>query len=181
MQAICVEEHGDPSVLSQTDAERPAHNDTQVRIDAVGRANDSHVVHQRSDPTVLGAAATARRAAAADASIDLAAVDVVELHDMFTILELLQLEALGFADHGEGWRLIERGDTNRDGPLPVNTSGGLKAKGHPIAASGIAQCVELFDQLLGQAGSRQVDAESGLACNIGGFGNSCLVTVLTTP
>jgi acetyl-CoA C-acetyltransferase len=96
---------------------------------------------------------------------------------MFTILEFLQFEDLGFAEKGRAWEAIEAGRTERNGDLPVNTSGGLKSKGHPLGASGIAQVYELVEQLRGTAGPRQVDAEVGLACNVGGFGN-CVTTTL---
>jgi acetyl-CoA C-acetyltransferase len=105
-------------------------------------------------------------------------VDVAELHDMFTILEFLQMEALGFADHGRAWERVKDGDTAMDGDLPINTSGGLKSKGHPLGASGVAQVVEIYEQLLGEAGPRQVAADRGLACNVGGFGNCAITTVL---
>jgi acetyl-CoA C-acetyltransferase len=94
---------------------------------------------------------------------------------MFTILEFLQMEGLGFAEHGRAWKAVQAGRTKRDGELPVNTSGGLKSKGHPLGASGVAQAVEIYEQLLGEAGPRQVDADTGLTCNVGGFGN-CVVT-----
>jgi len=70
------------------------------------------------------------------------------------------------------------GTTARDGPLPINTSGGLKSKGHPLGASGVAQIVELYEQLTDTAGPRQVDADVGLACNVGGFGNCVITTIL---
>jgi len=97
---------------------------------------------------------------------------------MFTVLEFLQYEDLGFAPKGEGWRTIEEGVTERDGDLPVNTSGGLKARGHPLGASGVAQVHELRKQLLGEAGKRQVEAGVGLACSVGGFGNCATTTIL---
>ncbi|WP_225335902.1 thiolase C-terminal domain-containing protein [Halomicrobium urmianum] len=140
----------------------------------------------------------APREALGRAGIDRDEVDLLEVHDMFTILEPLQLEALGFAERGAGWRLAVESATARDGRLPVNTSGGLKAKGHPIAASGVAQLVDLYDQLTDRAGvhaseasvgsrgdrreslgDRQVPASTALACNVGGFGNCAVVTVLT--
>jgi acetyl-CoA C-acetyltransferase len=104
-------------------------------------------------------------------------VDVAELHDMFTILEFLQAEGLGFFERGRAWEAAMDGTTARDGALPINTSGGLKSKGHPLGASGVAQAVEIHEQLTGQAGPRQVDAEVGLCCNVGGFGN-CVITTL---
>jgi acetyl-CoA acetyltransferase len=105
-------------------------------------------------------------------------VDVAELHDMFTILEFLQSEDLGFFEKGAGWRAIEDGVTERDGDLPINTSGGLKSKGHPLGASGVAQAHEICAQLLGEAGPRQVDADVGLCCNVGGFGNCVITTIM---
>jgi acetyl-CoA C-acetyltransferase len=105
-------------------------------------------------------------------------VDVAELHDMFTILEFLQMEGCGFAEQGEAWEQVEEGRTEKDGELPINTSGGLKSKGHPLGASGVAQGYEIYKQLVGEAGPRQVEAETGLACNVGGFGNCVITTVM---
>ena len=104
-------------------------------------------------------------------------VDVAELHDMFTILEFLQMEGLDLAPTGKAWKKTEAGTTELNGDLPVNTSGGLKSKGHPLGASGVAQGYEIYKQVTGDAGRRQVDADVGLACNVGGFGN-CVTTVL---
>jgi acetyl-CoA C-acetyltransferase len=104
-------------------------------------------------------------------------VDVAELHDMFTILEFLQSEDLGFFESGRGWEAAVEGTTARDGALPINTSGGLKSKGHPLGASGVAQVHEVVAQVTGTAGPRQVDADVGLACNVGGFGN-CVTTAI---
>ena len=105
-------------------------------------------------------------------------IDVAELHDMFTILELMQLEGLDFADPGTAWEDAMDGRTAIDGDLPINTSGGLKSKGHPLGASGVAQGVEIYEQLVGEAGDRQVDADVGLACNVGGFGNCVITTIM---
>ncbi len=105
-------------------------------------------------------------------------IDVAELHDMFTILEFLQLEDLGFFEKGAGWKAADEGITARDGALPINTSGGLKSKGHPLGASGIAQVYEIYQQVTNNAGPRQVEAKTGLACNVGGFGNCVTTTIL---
>jgi acetyl-CoA C-acetyltransferase len=151
--------------------------DDYVVVSGIAGATDTHVVHEREDPTVMGAVVDSGEAAFEMAGRGPDDVDVAELHDMFTILECLQLEGLGFAEPGTAWELAMAGRTTRDGDLPVNTSGGLKSKGHPLGASGVAQAVELYEQLLGEAGERQVDADVGLACNVGGFGNC----VITTP
>jgi acetyl-CoA C-acetyltransferase len=88
------------------------------------------------------------------------------------------MEGLGFAEKGEAWRDVEAGRTEKDGDLPINTSGGLKSKGHPLGASGVAQGYELYEQLMGEAGPRQVEAETALACNVGGFGNCVITTIM---
>jgi len=152
-----------------------------VVVSGIDGATDTQVVHQREDPTVMNAVLESGRGAFEMAGRESDAVDVAELHDMFTILELLQMEALGFAEQGTAWRDVEAGRTGLDGKLPVNTSGGLKSKGHPLGASGVAQVVEIYDQLLGRAGKRQVDADCGLTCNVGGFGNCVVTTILEAP
>jgi len=154
------------------------YTDDYVVVAGVDGATDTHVVHQREDPTVMDAVTRSGADALGMAGCGPGDVDVAELHDMFTILEFLQMEALGFADHGRAWERVKDGDTAMDGDLPINTSGGLKSKGHPLGASGVAQVVEIYEQLLGEAGPRQVAADRGLACNVGGFGNCAITTVL---
>jgi acetyl-CoA C-acetyltransferase len=149
-----------------------------VRLAGVGQATDTHAVHEREEPTDLLAV---RRAAAK--SFEMAGrapadVDVVELHDAFTILEIVESEECGFFPKGEGHLALERGETQLGGKLPINVSGGLKGRGHPVGATGIAQAYEIVHQLRGEAGERQVDgAGTGFTCNFGGFGNNvvCLV------
>ena len=105
-------------------------------------------------------------------------IDVAEVHDCFTIAEIIAYEDLGFCKPGEGGRLIEEGITTLDGSLPVNTSGGLKAKGHPVGATGTAQAYEIYLQLTGQAEKRQVEnAEVGLTHNVGGSGATAVVHI----
>jgi acetyl-CoA C-acetyltransferase len=152
--------------------------DAFARVAGIAGATDTHVVHERADPTHMGAVAESGAAAFEQSGHDHDDVDVAELHDMFTILEVMQLEALGFEEAGEGWRAAMEGRTARDGELPVNTSGGLKSKGHPLGASGVAQAVEVYEQLVGGAGERQVEADVGLACNVGGFGNCVITTIM---
>jgi acetyl-CoA C-acetyltransferase len=152
--------------------------DEFVRVAGVDGATDTHVVHEREDPTVMGGVVESGRGAFEMADCGPEDVDVAELHDMFTILEFLQMEGLGFAEQGRAWEHVEEGRTAMDGDLPINTSGGLKSKGHPLGASGVAQAVEIYEQLLGEAGDRQVEADRGLACNVGGFGNCVITTIL---
>ncbi|MFC7165819.1 thiolase domain-containing protein [Halospeciosus flavus] len=155
------------------------YTDDYVVVEGIGGATDTHVVHEREDPTTMQGVVDSSDQAYEMAGLGPDDVDVAELHDMFTILEFLQSEDLGFFEKGEGWKAVEEGVTDRDGDLPINTSGGLKSKGHPLGASGVAQVYELYKQLLGDAGARQVDCEVGLACNVGGFGNCVTTTVLS--
>ena len=105
-------------------------------------------------------------------------MDVAELHDAFAILEAVQSEDMGFFKKGEGAKAAAEGKTEIGGEIPINPSGGLKARGHPLGATGIAQVVELVWQLRGEAGKRQVvGAKSGITCNFGGFGNN-IVSIL---
>lgn len=105
-------------------------------------------------------------------------IDVSEVHDCFTIAEIMAYEALDFCKPGEGGKLIDEGVTRLGGRIPVNTSGGLKAKGHPVGATGTAQACEIYLQLTGQAGKRQVKgAEIGLTSNIGGSAATGVVQI----
>ncbi|WP_336135850.1 thiolase C-terminal domain-containing protein [Natronomonas amylolytica] len=151
--------------------------DDYAVVSGVAGATDTHVVHERADPLTMGGVVESGRQAYEMAGLDPDDIDVAELHDMFTILEFLQMEGLGFAEEGEAWKAVEDGETDRDGELPINTSGGLKSKGHPLGATGVAQGYEIYKQVIGEAGDRQVDADVGLACNVGGFGN-CVTTVI---
>ena len=158
------------------------YTDEYVVVSGVAGATDTHVVHERPDPSRMNAVVESGNAAFEMSGRSRTDVDVAELHDMFTILELLQLEGLGFAEQGAAWQLVEDGALDRDtGELPVNTSGGLKSKGHPLGASGVAQAVEIVEQLLGEAGPRQVDAAVGCCCNVGGFGNCVTTTIMEVP
>ena len=152
--------------------------DEYAVVSGVAGATDTHVVHERADPTTMGAVVESGEAAYGMAGLGPDDVDVAELHDMFTILEFLQMEGLGFAPKGEAWEAVEAGRTELDGDLPVNASGGLKSKGHPLGATGVAQGYEIYKQVVGEAGDRGVDADVGLACNVGGFGNCVTTTIL---
>jgi acetyl-CoA C-acetyltransferase len=147
-------------------------------IAGVGGATDTHVVHEREDPTTMRGVVESGQKAYEMSGYAPDDIDVAELHDMFTILEFLQMEGLDFAEPGEAWQAVKVGRTERDGDLPVNTSGGLKSKGHPLGASGVAQGYEVYKQVLGEAGPRQVTADVGLACNVGGFGNCVITTIM---
>ena len=105
-------------------------------------------------------------------------IDVAEVHDAFTVLEFINPEDLGFFKPGQGAEALVSGRTGLGGELPINPSGGLKARGHPVGATGLAQICEIVWQLRGEAGERQVSADIGLCHNIGGFGNNNIVTIL---
>ncbi|PSP79688.1 3-ketoacyl-CoA thiolase [Halobacteriales archaeon QS_1_68_20] len=175
---FCPITDGSAALLFCPESVAKEYTDDYTVLTGIAGATDTHVVHERTDPTVMGGVVESSRQAYEMADRGPEDVDVAELHDMFTILEVLQSEDLGFFEKGEGWRGVEEGVTTRDGDLPVNTSGGLKSKGHPLGASGVAQAYEIHQQLLGEAGPRQVDCEVGLACNVGGFGNCVTTTIL---
>ncbi|MEM2320127.1 MAG: thiolase domain-containing protein, partial [Candidatus Bathyarchaeia archaeon] len=152
--------------------------DTPVHIIGSGHACDAIGIYEREDFTSLRAAKIAAKKAYEMAGIKPEDVDLAEVHDCFTIAEIIAYEDLGFCKPGEGGKLAESGETALDGRIPVNTSGGLKAKGHPVGATGTAQAYEIYLQLTGQAGKRQVaDAEIGLTHNVGGSGVTAAVHI----
>jgi acetyl-CoA C-acetyltransferase len=127
--------------------------------------------------------ATQRAAAKAYsmAGITPADIDVAEVHDCFTGVEILDYEDLGFFEPLTAWKMVEQGATNLDGRIPVNPSGGLKAKGHPPGATGVAQCVEIFEQLRSEAANQIDGAHWGLTHNIGGPTAVSAVTIFEAP
>ena len=152
--------------------------DTPVHIIGSGQASDTIGMYEREGFTSLTAAKLAAKKAYEMADVKPEDIDVAEVHDCFTIAEIIAYEDLGFCKSGEGGRLVESGDTKLGGRIPVNTSGGLKAKGHPVGATGTAQAYEIYLQLTGQADKRQVkDAEVGLTHNVGGSGATAAVHV----
>ncbi|HOW96912.1 MAG TPA: acetyl-CoA acetyltransferase [Kiritimatiellia bacterium] len=149
-----------------------------VRLAGVGQATDTHCVHERENPTDLLAVRGAAAQAMKMAGIKPSDVSVAELHDAFTILEIAESEEVGFFKKGEGHLALERGETALGGKIPINPSGGLKGKGHPVGATGIGQAHEIVTQLRGEAKKRQVkNAKIGLTTNFGGFGNNVVSLV----
>jgi len=150
-----------------------------VRVAGIGQATDTHAVHEREDPTVLKAVRIASERAFDRAKLAPKDIHVAELHDAFTVLEVAESEDAGFFPKGKAAKAIEKGATALGGKLPINPSGGLKARGHPVGATGVAQLAELVWQLRGEAGARQVEgAKNAFALNFGGFGNNVIATVL---
>jgi acetyl-CoA C-acetyltransferase len=149
-----------------------------VRIAGIGQGSDYLPLRYRDDFTGFRATREAAQAAFKMAGFGPERVEVAELHDAFTPFELISMEDTGLAPAGKAARLLAHGETALDGRLPVNPSGGLKARGHPLGATGVAQVVELYWQLTGQAAGRQVSARVGLAQSIGGLATSNWVTLL---
>lgn len=151
----------------------------RVSVAGSAAATDSLAVHDRKDPVFLSAAAISAQRAYAQAEVKPEQIDFFELHDAFSVLAALSLEACGFAERGQGPRLALDGAIRLDGALPVCTQGGLKARGHPVGATGMYQIVEVVQQLRGEAGENQLPkAGVGMAQNIGGSGASIYTHIL---
>jgi acetyl-CoA C-acetyltransferase len=154
------------------------YTDTPVHIVGSGQASDTIGLYERQSLTSLYASKLSAKTAYEMANVRPDDIDLAEVHDCFTFAELMAYEDLGFCPKGEGGKLVESGETKLNGRLPVNTSGGLKAKGHPVGATGTAQAYEMYMQLTGQAGARQVkDATIGLTHNVGGSGATAAVHI----
>lgn len=147
-------------------------------IKASARAGSAAALHDRSDLTTIPSSRLAAEKALKQAKIERSQVDFLEVHDCFTIAEVLALEDMGFFPRGKAARRSFEGETSLGGKLPVNPSGGLKAKGHPVAATGIAQVVEVMEQFNGRSGKREIKgATTALTHNVGATGGSCSVHI----
>ena len=176
---MCPVSDGAASVLLCSMEMAKSYSDTPITIAGFGQATDIHAVSQRTDPTVLKAVQISAQQAFKRAQLTPKDIDVAELHDAFTILEIAESEDAGFFEKGTAHKAIEAGVTCLDGDLPINPSGGLKARGHAVGATGVAQIAELTWQLRGEAGGRQVvGAEKAFCCNFGGFGNNVVSFIL---
>jgi acetyl-CoA C-acetyltransferase len=153
--------------------------DTPVKVLASAQASDTITLHDRRDISTLDGTVAAGKGAFRLAGLSTKDIDLVEVHDCFTIAEICAIEDLGFCRKGEAGKLTEEGVTALHGSLPVNTSGGLKACGHPVGATGIKQVFEIVQQLRGEAGKRQIEgAEIGMTHNVGGTGATVAVHIL---
>ncbi len=152
--------------------------DNPIYIIGSGQASGMPL-HDRADLTSIGAAKIAAQQAYEMAGVTAQDIRIAEVHDCFTIAEVIASEDLGFFAQGTGCGMAEDGVTARDGAKPINTSGGLKSKGHPVGASGVAQVIEVWKQMRGEAGARQVpqDVPLALTHNVGGTGQTCVVHV----
>lgn len=152
-----------------------------IRVAGSGAATDSIAVHDRRDPLFLSAAHLSAKQAYAQAGVEPKDINLFELHDAFSIMSALSLEACGFAERGQGPRLGLDNEITPRGRLPICTRGGLKARGHPVGATGMYQIIEVAQQLRGECGETQVDgARIGMAQNIGGSGATILTHILKT-
>jgi acetyl-CoA C-acetyltransferase len=167
------------AVLAPLEMARSLKKDPIIKVAGTGHATDTIALHSREDITFLSATAHAANKAYQMAGVGPKDIDFAEVHDCFSIAEICVIEALGFFEKGQGGRAAEAGKTRIDGEIPINTSGGLKAKGHPVGATGVAQIHEVVGQLRQSEGPRQVkNARRGLTQNMGGTGASALVHIL---
>jgi acetyl-CoA C-acetyltransferase len=164
-------------LLVSEELARSFSNDPLYVIGA-GQASDV-ALHDRDQLTTLTSARLAGQEAYKMAGVKPDDIKIAEVHDCFTIAEIIATEDLGFFEPGRGSEAVEEGLTSRHGTKPINTSGGLKSKGHPVGASGAGQVVELWNQMRGQAGERQVarDVDLALSHNVGGTGQTCVVHI----
>ncbi|MDR2623149.1 MAG: thiolase domain-containing protein [Methanobrevibacter sp.] len=156
------------------------YSDTPIYVKASAQASGTIALHDRQDITTIDSTKIAAKKAYEMADLTSEDIDTVEVHDCFSINGILAIEDLGFVEKGEGGKAIEEGMTQNGGKIPVNPSGGLKSRGHPLGATGIAQTAEIVWQLRGEAGKRQVEgAEIGMTHNIGGTGGTAAIHILS--
>lgn len=169
---------GAAAILLVSEQLAKSFSDDPLYIAGSGQASDV-ALHDRVELTSIGSARQASQQAYEMAGVSPEDIKIAEVHDCFTIAEIIATEDLGFFEPGQGYEAAEEGLTTRHGPKPINTSGGLKSKGHPVGASGAGQVVEIWKQMRGQAGDRQVtkDVDLALTHNVGGTGQSCVVHI----
>ncbi len=164
-------------VLMSADKARAVEN--PVWMIGTGQGSDTIALHDRASYTEIMATKVAAREALTDARIEMNNIDVLEVHDCFSINEIIALEDLGFCAKGDGGRFVENGEISLSGSIPTNTSGGLKAGGHPVGATGVRQAIDIVRQLRGDAFNK-VNAQKGLTLNIGGSGATAVINVFST-
>jgi acetyl-CoA C-acetyltransferase len=165
-------------ILCPLDRAREFSDKAPIKIIGSAMATDSIALHDRRDLTHLDAVKMASQKALKMAGKDIHEIDVTEVHDCFSIAEIIVSESMGFFACGKGAKAAVDGETRLDGKFPINPSGGLKAKGHPVGATGIAQGIEIVQQLRGEAHNQVKDAKVGVTQNMGGSGGSCVVHVM---
>jgi len=174
----CLISDGAAAVVLASEERSKQMNDTPIWIEGLGAASDAMLISERPTLTGLTGSRLAAEEAYRMAGITAKDVDVAEVHDCFTIAEIMAYEDLGFCEKGEGGRFIEEGESYIGGRTPVNVDGGLKSKGHPLGATGVSMAVEITKQLRGEADNRQVSgAEIGLSHNVGETGQFAFVHI----
>ena len=170
---------GAAAVLVTTAERAEEFTNKPIRVLGVSQISDHVALEMKPDVTRFDAVVTAAKKAYSMAGLEPQHIDLAEVHDCFTIAEIIATEDLGFVEKGAGGRFALDGKSALTGEKPVNTSGGLKAKGHPVGATGVGQICDLVTQMRGEAGERQLDrARTGLAQNLGGSGATAVVTIL---
>ncbi len=165
-------------ILCPLDRAKELSDKAPVKIIGSAMATDSIALHDRRDLTTLDAVKMATQKALQMAGKDVHDIDVTEVHDCFSIAEIIVSESMGFFACGKGAEAAANGETRVDGKHPINPSGGLKSKGHPVGATGIAQGIEIVQQLRGEAHNQVKDAKVGVTQNMGGSGGSSVVHVM---
>ena len=174
----CPFSDGASSVILCNESFAKEHNKDYIQVIGSGRGGSSAALQDREHLTTIPSTKIAAKAAYKMAGVTPKDIDFAEVHDCFTIAEIIDTEDLGFFEKGQGVQAVREGQTKRNGQIPINPSGGLKSKGHPIGATGVGQVVEVYDQLTGKAGERTVkDAKIGLTQNFGATGASCAVHI----
>jgi acetyl-CoA C-acetyltransferase len=167
------------AVLAATEVAPHITSNRLIEVIGSGHGGDALTLHGKSSMTTLSATISAAKEAYHMAGISPADIDFAEVHDCFTITQIVNTEDLGFFEKGKGGFAVIDGKTAIDGVLPINTSGGLKAKGHPIGATGISQIYEVVTQLRGEGGARQIpkDVNIGMTHNLGGSAATCVINI----
>ena len=174
----CPFSDGASSVIICSEKFAKEHGNDYIEVIGSGRGGSPAALQGREHLTTIPSTKIAAEAAYKMAGITPKDIDFAEVHDCFTIAEIVDTEDLGFFEKGTGVEAVREGKTKRNGEIPINPSGGLKSKGHPIGATGVGQIVEVFDQLTGKAGERTVNgAKIGLTQNFGATGASCAVHI----
>jgi acetyl-CoA C-acetyltransferase len=174
----CANADGAACVIMANEERAKKISDTPVWLEGVGSATAPFSVLNRPSISTIPSAVEAGKQAYKMANVEAKNIDVADVHDCFTIAEIMAYEDLGFCKKGEGGKFIEEKQTYIDGKIPVNVDGGLKAKGHPVGATGTSMAVEAVKQLRGEAGERQINgAEVALTHNVGGIGQYCFVNI----
>ncbi|MFX0114279.1 MAG: thiolase domain-containing protein [Candidatus Hodarchaeota archaeon] len=174
----CANADGSAAMILASENVAKKITDIPIWLEGTAAATAPFSVLTRPDLTSLPSAVNSSRDALEQAHVGPNDIDVAEVHDCFTIAEIMAYEDIGFCEKGKGGKFVEEGESEIGGTIPVNPDGGLKAKGHPVGATGASQIVEIVKQLRGEATKRQVDgAEIGLTHNVGGHGQYCFVNV----